>query len=177
MGSKPIDIYFPKLSELSISEPFVRPSRSSAVQPDLADQEKILSQSLDLSTTCPVFSETGKCREGLKCRFLGAHSKLANGDASQPKEIQVEEDPEKCENVKESFTELNPLRPGLLKSLRTRQVSRSQITSGCFLLTIVDSIPCHDRRSTLMRSGPMGDVRKRKIMKSLRTASRVQSLL
>jgi tRNA-dihydrouridine synthase 3 len=112
-----VDIYFPKSDELSISEPFVLHQHEAAEVEEGQDIE----QSLNPSTTCPEYSETGKCREGLKCRFLGAHAKAVSIDGS--KTIQVLEDLEKSAAVKDKITELNPVRPGLLKSLRTRQVS------------------------------------------------------
>ncbi|KAF9011796.1 hypothetical protein BDQ17DRAFT_1387388 [Cyathus striatus] len=58
LAAKPQDLRIPATSEISESAPFGPVDTN-------------------LGTVCPVFEETGECRYGFKCRFLGSHEKKA----------------------------------------------------------------------------------------------------
>jgi tRNA-dihydrouridine synthase 3 len=74
--------------------------------------------SLEHHTSCPSFAESGFCRLGLKCRFLGAHAKRdVNGV------ITLVEDEEKRAQTALSATELNFVSADTLKLLRSKKVS------------------------------------------------------
>ncbi|KAF9039046.1 zinc finger dihydrouridine synthase [Panaeolus papilionaceus] len=70
LANKQPDIHIPLPSLLS-EEPLFAPSQES-----LADYHPQY-PSLDTKTVCPVFQETGECRFGFKCRFLGGHVKFS----------------------------------------------------------------------------------------------------
>lgn len=74
---------------------------------------------LDPTTICPVHAETGKCKHGFKCRFLGAHVKPAGGDSD---ELSLVVDGDKVAHVAVSAAELNFINPDIRKQLRTRKV-------------------------------------------------------
>ena len=81
-----------------------------------------IQSSLDPTTTCPVHSETGKCRYGFKCRFLGAHVKTAENGLSD--ELSLVIDGEKAAHEAVSASELNFVDPVVRKQLRTRKVTK-----------------------------------------------------
>lgn len=66
LAAKPHDLRIPSVSEFSESPPF---------GPDLTAVSKPHPRypTVDTATQCPVFAETGECRYGYKCRFLGGH--------------------------------------------------------------------------------------------------------
>lgn len=70
LAAKHRDVYLPSASALSSTPPFVS-------QPEPATPLEGAPVSVDTNTTCPVFAETGYCRQGFKCRFLGGHFALA----------------------------------------------------------------------------------------------------
>jgi len=72
---------------------------------------------VDKSAICPVFSETGECRYGLKCRFLGGH---VQKDSSGNLVLIVDE--EKKARSAISAKEVNFVGPDVLKLLRSRKV-------------------------------------------------------
>ena len=71
-------------------------------------------------TTCAIYSETGKCRHGFKCRFLGAHAKAAVDGF--PDELALVVDEDKTAHAAISAAELNFVDPDVRKQLRTRKV-------------------------------------------------------
>ncbi|KAF9467198.1 hypothetical protein BDZ94DRAFT_1211631 [Collybia nuda] len=74
LAVKSQDIRIPQTSQFSLSSPFTPDiTKSIAPVPEYP--------SIDLGTVCPVFSETGECRYGFKCRFLGGHVRI-DGSAS-----------------------------------------------------------------------------------------------
>ena len=78
-----------------------------------------VTESLDPTTICPVHAETGKCKHGFKCRFLGAHVKAASGSSD---ELSLVVDGDKAAHVAVSAAELNFIDPDIRKQLRTRKV-------------------------------------------------------
>jgi tRNA-dihydrouridine synthase 3 len=72
---------------------------------------------VDQSTICPVFAETGECRHGLKCRFLGGH---VQKDSSGNLVLIVDE--EKKARSAVSAKEVNFVSPDVFKLLRSRKV-------------------------------------------------------
>ena len=70
---------------------------------------------------CPVHSETGKCRHGFKCRFLGAHVEAAGDGISDESSLII--DGEKAAHAAVSAAELNFVDPDVRKQLRTRKVT------------------------------------------------------
>lgn len=105
---------FPAPSDLSHEPPFV-------ILGDVSDQVAESQSSLDPRTICPVHSETGKCRHGFKCRFLGAHVKTAENGLSD--ELSLVVDGGKAAHAVVSAAELNFVDPDVRKQLRTRKVA------------------------------------------------------
>ena len=118
LSAKPRDVKFPALSDLSIQNPFVF-SGDGEVK-NVANQVTDINSSLDPTTICPVHSATGKCRHGFKCRFLGAHVKVAGDGFSD--ELSLVVDGEKAAHTAVSSAELNFVDPDVRKQLRTRKV-------------------------------------------------------
>ena len=117
LAAKPRDIRFPSIVDVVNVSPFV----VGAEEDDPAVPHV---SSLDHRTTCPSFAESGVCRLGLKCRFLGAHAKDIAG------EITLVEDVEKKAHTALSATELNFVSAETLKLLRTKKVrQRSRVFS------------------------------------------------
>jgi hypothetical protein len=87
---------------------------------NFANRVAEINSSLDPTTMCPVYSETGKCKHGFKCRFLGAHVKATEDDFSD--ELSLAFDGEKAAHTAVSSVELNFVDPGVRKQLRTRKV-------------------------------------------------------
>lgn len=87
---------------------------------NVANQVTGVSSSLDPTAVCPVYSETGKCRHGFKCRFLGAHVK-ATGNGF-PDELSLVIDEDKAAHAAVSAAELNFVDSDVRKQLRTRKV-------------------------------------------------------
>ena len=110
LSVKPRDIKFPSSKDLSTTPPFVVPPATGEIDHAFA--------SVDFATLCPVFEESGLCRHGLKCRFLGGHARKVDNDPG----IEVVKDQKREDKVRNTFTELNFLGPGTLKLLRTKQV-------------------------------------------------------
>ena len=121
LSAKPRDIKFPTLSDLSNQPPFVNPGdgRAENVVNQVTDAIDTHS-SLDSTTICPVYAETGGCKHGFKCRFLGAHVKAAAGGFSD--ELSLVTDEDKVAHVAISTAELNFVDPDVRKQLRTRKV-------------------------------------------------------
>lgn len=110
LAAKPRDIRFPSIASISDVFPFIMDMDEYNFTPD-----NNLS-SLEHHTSCPSFAESGFCRLGLKCRFLGAHAKR---DASGA--IVLVEDEEKRAQTALSTTELNFVGADTLKLLRSKK--------------------------------------------------------
>jgi tRNA-dihydrouridine synthase 3 len=113
LAAKPRDIRFPSIASISDVFPFIMD-----MDEDNFTADNNLS-SLEHHTSCPSFAESGFCRLGLKCRFLGAHAKR---DASGA--IVLVEDEEKRAQTALSATELNFVGADTLKLLRSKKVSK-----------------------------------------------------
>ncbi|RDB17331.1 tRNA-dihydrouridine(47) synthase [NAD(P)(+)] [Hypsizygus marmoreus] len=109
LAAKSHDIRIPALSEISDSPPFA-PDLSKVTTPHPEYP------SLDLSTICPVFAETGGCRYGFKCRFLGGHIRT---DESGTLVLVADED-KKAQAVL-SKNEVNFVGPEIQKQLRSKK--------------------------------------------------------
>src|SRR5262245_484310 len=107
LAAKPKDIHYSPKAELMDVAPFVRPTTDRG----MLENEKL--PSVDIYTTCPIFAETGECRHGLKCRFLGAHVRTSE----QGELLQVKHEEKKALSVMTS-QELNFVSPDTLKLLR-----------------------------------------------------------
>lgn len=90
---------------------------STGENEDEDENEKAEGSSVDSTTRCPIFEATGSCRLGLKCRFLGAHVRKAEGET-----VALVEDEDKKALTLTANTELNFVSPGTTKLLRTKKV-------------------------------------------------------
>ncbi|KAG9313681.1 hypothetical protein JVU11DRAFT_6027 [Chiua virens] len=110
LAAKPRDIRLPPPSSITNTSPFV--------VTDTADDSTVQS-SLDSTTTCPSYEESGECRLGLKCRFLGAHARVdENGD------VVLTTNEEKKSRVALADSELNQVSAEVLKLLRQNKYPR-----------------------------------------------------
>ena len=66
LAAKPQDLRIPSVSEFTETPPF-GPDLSSVLKPHSRHPN------VDTATQCHIFAETGECRYGYKCRFLGGH--------------------------------------------------------------------------------------------------------
>ncbi|ETW77093.1 hypothetical protein HETIRDRAFT_156632 [Heterobasidion irregulare TC 32-1] len=113
LAAKPRDVRFPTPSDLSDIPPFVQTvGDAGAIQ---AGDEKEES-SIDFSTKCPVFEETGACRHGFKCRFLGGHVHKAEDNT-----LLLIQDEDRKARLMRSTTEANFLDASTMKLLRTKK--------------------------------------------------------
>jgi tRNA-dihydrouridine synthase 3 len=71
----------------------------------------------EFNTTCPVFEETGECKHGFKCRFLGGHA-----HKDEAGNLVLIQDEEKIARSAVSAKELNFMSPDTLKLLRSKKV-------------------------------------------------------
>ncbi|KAI0329998.1 zinc finger dihydrouridine synthase [Cubamyces sp. BRFM 1775] len=111
LAAKPRDIHFPSPDDLSKEPPFVR-----LPDVEMSEEGNEVTNSLDLTTTCPVFQRIGECKHGLKCRFLGNHVKRKeNGEL----ELLVDED--KKARVAAAETEVNFIDADTLRKIRTKK--------------------------------------------------------
>jgi tRNA-dihydrouridine synthase 3 len=111
LAAKPKDIHYSPKAILIDTLPFVQ----SPVDGEVPVDEKY--PSLDRYTTCPIFAETGECRHGLKCRFLGAHVRTNE----QGMLSLIHDELRKSQSVAMS-QELNFISPDTLKLLRSNKV-------------------------------------------------------
>ncbi|KIM92414.1 hypothetical protein PILCRDRAFT_810469 [Piloderma croceum F 1598] len=111
LAAKPKDIQFPSTIDILDSSPFIKSSTGESNE----TQEN--GMPVDQSTICPVFAETGECRHGLKCRFLGGH---VQKDGSGNLVLIVDE--EKKARSAVSAKEVNFVTPDVLRLLRSRKV-------------------------------------------------------
>jgi len=123
-----------------MQDPFVFPGDGEVK--NVANQVPEFSSSLDPTTICPVYSETGKCRHGFKCRFLGAHVRAAGDGFSD--ELSLAFDGEKAAHTAVSSAELNFVDPDVRKQLRTRKVIAFHPPRGH---NSADSLHCGAARS------------------------------
>ncbi|KAG2130122.1 hypothetical protein BD769DRAFT_1627940 [Suillus cothurnatus] len=110
LAAKPKDIRFPSITTISDVPPFIMDTEEDN---STADDNHC---SLEQHTSCPSFTDSGFCRLGLKCRFLGAHAKR---DASGV--ITLVEDEDKRAQTALSATELNFVSADTLKLLRSKK--------------------------------------------------------
>ncbi|KAH8112384.1 zinc finger dihydrouridine synthase [Phellopilus nigrolimitatus] len=114
LAQKPRDIVFP-LSVDSLPVPGVSTDECTVVSEDSTIASG-LPPSINSSAICPVFSEKGECRHGLKCRFLGAHVKKSDSGS-----VELVRDDEKVAQRKIESSEVNFLPPNVLKQLRSKK--------------------------------------------------------
>lgn len=119
LAAKPRDIKLPSAKGITITPPFVVTDTNSESAPG---------SSLDFTTVCPSFEETGECRLGLKCRFLGAHARIDDNGT-----VIVTTDEEKKSRIALANTELNQVSAETLKLLRQNKVCASH---SCFLISV-----------------------------------------
>jgi tRNA-dihydrouridine synthase 3 len=107
LAAKPKDIHYSPSAPLSEVSPFIQ-HEDCVMEVDYP--------SLDASTICPIFSETGECRYGLKCRFLGAHVRRdADG------QLLLVQDEDKKARSAVIAREVNFMDPDTLKLLRSKK--------------------------------------------------------
>ncbi|TFK29500.1 zinc finger dihydrouridine synthase [Coprinopsis marcescibilis] len=68
LESKTPDLRIPQVSEISDAVPFVTSEISTIRKPGSKYPN------VDYGTECPIFQESGECRYGYKCRFMGGHA-------------------------------------------------------------------------------------------------------
>ena len=73
--------------------------------------------SINLDARCPLFEETGECRHGFKCRFLGAHIRK-----TEDGRLELIKDDDKVARTKIEVTELNYLSLDAMKLIRGKKV-------------------------------------------------------
>ena len=73
--------------------------------------------SIDWSAHCPVFEQTGECKHGMRCRFLGGHVRKTDEGKL---ELVVNEE-KKAQTIL-AETELNFVSGETLKQIRTKKV-------------------------------------------------------
>ncbi|KAF5384202.1 hypothetical protein D9615_003375 [Tricholomella constricta] len=107
--AKTQDIRIPELSEISDTPPFAADlTKVGKSHPD--------HPSLDLSAICPLFAETGECRYGFKCRFLGGH--VSWDEAGK---LTLIEDEDKKARTVLSLQEVNFIGADIQKQLRSKK--------------------------------------------------------
>jgi tRNA-dihydrouridine synthase 3 len=115
LAQKTHDIHFPRQEDLSTEQPFVLlPSPPAPAQDDSSPRAD---RSLDMTTSCAIYGETGVCRHGFKCRFLGSHV-TCKEDGS----VELKEDEELKATSALTAPELNFLSINALKLIRTKKV-------------------------------------------------------
>ncbi|KAF9242298.1 hypothetical protein BU15DRAFT_72831 [Melanogaster broomeanus] len=115
LAAKPRDIRLPPASSLTDTQPFVATENAD----QSAEEGEQSKSSFDFSTTCPYFEEAGECRLGLKCRFLGAHSRMDEKGV-----VTLVTDEEKKSRVALTNIELNQVSAETLKLLRQKKYPR-----------------------------------------------------
>ncbi|KDR71559.1 hypothetical protein GALMADRAFT_791101 [Galerina marginata CBS 339.88] len=109
LAAKTQDIHIPELSEIPTIPPFT---------PDLDSLRKAHPDypTLDLNTICPVFAETGECRYGFKCRFLGGHILISDSG-----ELSLAGDEDKKARAVLTAQEVNFVGPDVQRMLRSKK--------------------------------------------------------
>ena len=114
LAAKPVDIHIPTPSQFSDSTPFV-PDMDTLRTPHP------LYPTLDTTTTCPVFAETGECRYGFKCRFLGGHVAVnTDSDPQAPNLTLIGDDDQKARAAL-TANEINFVSAEVQRQLRSRK--------------------------------------------------------
>jgi hypothetical protein len=143
LAQKPRDIHFPHATNISTEPPFV------SLPSILAEEETPNGpeRSLDPTTFCAVFAETGACRHGFKCRFLGAH--VTKGEDGLLALLTDE-----GRQAATAFTslELNTLASDTLKAIRTKKVLLWLESQPCLLIFVLYSFLVHYRMHTFVKS-------------------------
>ncbi|KIM43898.1 hypothetical protein M413DRAFT_17862 [Hebeloma cylindrosporum] len=109
LAAKAQDIRIPECAQLSDTSPFA-PSQESLSNPHPEYP------ALDLSTVCPVFAETGECRYGFKCRFLGGHVRISDSG-----ELSLVGDDDKKARAALTAHEVNFIGADVQRQLRSRK--------------------------------------------------------
>ena len=111
LAVKPKDIKFPSSRDLASSPPFLKQPEGDGCSrnTDLP--------SVDFSTTCAIFEESGSCKYGFKCRFLGAH--VLEGENNT---LELVTDADRQARSALTATELNFIDADIRKQLRTKKV-------------------------------------------------------
>ena len=112
LTQKPRDIPFPTSVDSVSPQPSTEDS-AIVSSPNTSD----LPPSVDPSAFCPVYQNKGECKQGYKCRFLGAHIRKTESGSLEPVK-----DEDKVARRKLETTELNFLPLDALKRLRSKKV-------------------------------------------------------
>ncbi|KAF8888787.1 zinc finger dihydrouridine synthase [Infundibulicybe gibba] len=107
--AKQRDIRIPDVSEISDSSPFMEPTPAGNTE-NLSNHSSIVS-----GVKCPVFAETGECRYGFKCRFLGGHVREQDGS------LQLVGDEDTKARAALTALEVNFINPESQRLLRTKK--------------------------------------------------------
>lgn len=110
LTAKPHDLHIPQMSEMSDLPPY-------APSPETLRKSHPEYPTLDLNTVCPVFAETGECRYGFKCRFLGGHVKF-----SETGELSLVGDEDKKARAALTAHEVNFVGADVQRMLRSKKV-------------------------------------------------------
>lgn len=140
LAAKTHDIRVLESSEISDNAPFVKIDRP--VRGQHMDHP-----SIDWSTTCPIFAETGECRYGFKCRFLGAHARI---DGTS---VTIVGDEDKKARAALTANELNFVSGNLLNSLRTKKCPLPLATS--YLEKLKDTEKKGETQSLVPKNDPV----------------------
>ncbi|KAG6856330.1 hypothetical protein H0H87_005531 [Tephrocybe sp. NHM501043] len=106
--AKQHDIRIPDVSEISNTPPFAPDLSMLNPHPEY--------QSINLNTICPIFAETGDCRYGFKCRFLGGHVEL-----DEVKGLSLVKDEDKKARTALSSQEVNFIGADIQRQLRSKK--------------------------------------------------------
>ncbi|KAF9553435.1 FMN-linked oxidoreductase [Agrocybe pediades] len=109
LAAKPRDLHIPEMSQMSELPPY-------APEPETLVKSHPDYPSLDLNTICPVFAETGECKYGFKCRFLGGHVKF-----SESGELSIVVDEEKKAQSALTAREVNFVGADVQRMLRSKK--------------------------------------------------------
>ncbi|KAG6889934.1 tRNA-dihydrouridine synthase 3 [Termitomyces sp. Mi166 len=111
LAAKQQDIRIPEISEIS-NAPTFAPDSIKLAKPHPEHP------SINLNTVCPIFAETGECRYGFKCRFLGGHVQVGPSG-----NLTLVNDEEKKARTAVSSQELNFIGGDIQKQLRSKKYS------------------------------------------------------
>ncbi|KAJ2919731.1 hypothetical protein MD484_g703, partial [Candolleomyces efflorescens] len=109
LAAKPQDLRIPSTAEFTDTPPF-GPGLSIALKPHPRYPN------VDIATQCPIFAETGECRYGYKCRFLGGH--ISEGSEGN---ITLSADEDRKAQAALTAHEMNFVSADVQKDLRSRK--------------------------------------------------------
>ncbi|KAJ7451979.1 zinc finger dihydrouridine synthase [Mycena latifolia] len=109
LAAKPQDLALPQAADV---KDMALPTQG-AMEVDSAS-----APSVAWKTICPVFAETGECRFGFRCRFLGGHVRPASSGTGAPELVK---DDEKIARAALASVEANRITGHTLKLLRTKK--------------------------------------------------------